>query len=68
MDDCFEYQGITSEVKVAAKKHKLTSKKVTIVVDNAGSSRGVNDEMNINYASEELGSSDLNASDEENDP
>lgn len=67
MDDCFEDWGITSGVKVAANKHKLTPKKVQIVVDNAGSSSGVDNEMDINYASEELGSSDPDASDEEKD-
>ncbi|CAL5197934.1 unnamed protein product [Lathyrus oleraceus] len=41
LDDCFKDQGRINGVKVAAKKYKLTPKNVPIVVDNAGSSSGV---------------------------
>ncbi|CAL5198392.1 unnamed protein product [Lathyrus oleraceus] len=68
LDDCFEDHGKTSDVKVTAKNHKRTKKRVQIVIDNARSSKGVDHEMDINYASEELGSSDHDASDKEKDP
>ncbi|XP_050890202.1 uncharacterized protein LOC127095575 [Lathyrus oleraceus] len=68
LDDIFEDHDRTSGVKVTAKKHKITPKKVPIVVDNASSSSGMDNEMGINYSSEELGSSDPDTSDEEKDP
>lgn len=68
LDDYFEDRGRTSGVKVAAKKHKLTPKKVPIVVDNISSSSGVDNEMDINYARGEFSSSDPDASDKEKDP
>ncbi|KAI5415887.1 hypothetical protein KIW84_041067 [Lathyrus oleraceus] len=67
LDDFFEEHGRSDGVKVIANKHKLTPKSVPTVVDNASSSSGVDNEMDINYASEELESSDLDASDEEKD-
>ncbi|KAI5419142.1 hypothetical protein KIW84_043363 [Lathyrus oleraceus] len=68
LDDCFEDRGRSSGVKSITKKHKLTSEKVITIVDNASSFSGLDNEMDINYASEEVGSSDPDASDEENDP
>lgn len=43
-------------MKVVARKLKHTINKLAIIVDNIGSSSGVDNEMNINYASDELGS------------
>ncbi|CAI8616083.1 unnamed protein product [Vicia faba] len=64
LDNCFKDRGVSGGVKVKAKKHKITPKKLPTVVDNAGSSSGVDNEMDVNYASEELGGSDPGASDE----
>ncbi|KAI5422378.1 hypothetical protein KIW84_045722 [Lathyrus oleraceus] len=55
-------------IKLAARKHKHTPKKVPIGVDNVGVSSGMDNEMEINYASDELGSSDHNDSDREKEP
>ncbi|CAL5195758.1 unnamed protein product [Lathyrus oleraceus] len=55
-------------IKLAARKHKHTQKKVLIGVDNVGVSSGMDNEMEINYASDELGSNDHNASDREKEP
>ncbi|KAI5447484.1 hypothetical protein KIW84_015079 [Lathyrus oleraceus] len=72
MDDCFdvienqvEEKGERGRIKVVARKHKHTPKKVPIGVDNVGSCSGVDNEMVINYVSEELDSSDSDASDGE---
>ncbi|KAI5386016.1 hypothetical protein KIW84_072549 [Lathyrus oleraceus] len=75
LDDCFDFienqveeKGKRGRIKVAARKHKHTPKKVPIGVDNVGSCSGVDNEMIINYASDEFGSSDPDASDGEKEP
>ncbi|KAI5405796.1 hypothetical protein KIW84_052534 [Lathyrus oleraceus] len=75
LDDCFdvienqvEEKGKRGRIKVAAKKHKHTPKKVSIGVDNVGSSSSMDNEMVINYASDKIGSSDPDASDGEKEP
>ncbi|CAK8572845.1 unnamed protein product [Lathyrus sativus] len=75
MDDCFdvienqdEENSKRGRIKVATRKHKHTLKRVTIGFDNVGSSSYVDNEIDINYASDKLGSSDPIASDEVNEP
>ncbi|KAI5393976.1 hypothetical protein KIW84_060902 [Lathyrus oleraceus] len=63
-----EEKGKRGRIKVAANKHKHTPKKVPIGVDNVGSCSRVDNEMIINYASDEIGSSDPDASDREKEP
>ncbi|KAI5417584.1 hypothetical protein KIW84_042262 [Lathyrus oleraceus] len=75
LDNCFEFienqveeNGKRGRIKVAARKHKHTPKKVPSGVDNLGSCSGVDNEMIINYASDEPDSSDPDASDGEKEP
>ncbi|KAI5404378.1 hypothetical protein KIW84_051514 [Lathyrus oleraceus] len=75
LDDFFDVienqvkeKGKRVQMKLAVRKHKHTPKKVPFGVDNVGSSSGVDNEMDINYTSDELGSSDLDASDGEKEP
>ncbi|KAI5402328.1 hypothetical protein KIW84_050078 [Lathyrus oleraceus] len=75
LDDCFDFienqveeKGKRGRIKVATRKHNHTPKKVPIGVDNVGSCGVVDNEIIINYASDELGSSDSDASDEEKEP
>ncbi|CAL5184718.1 unnamed protein product [Lathyrus oleraceus] len=75
LDDCFDFienqveeKGKRCRIKVAARKHKHTPKKLPICVDNMGSCSGMDNEMIINYASDEICSSDTDASDGEKKP
>lgn len=73
LDDGFDLidkhsEGKRKRVKQIARKHKNTPNKSRIGDDNVGSSSGVNDEMETNFSSDELGSSDPDASDQENGP
>ncbi|KAI5413836.1 hypothetical protein KIW84_058111 [Lathyrus oleraceus] len=63
-----EENGKIGRIKFVARKHKHTPKKVPIGVDNVGSCSGMDNEMIINYASDELGSSAPDASDGEKEP
>lgn len=75
MDDCFDFienqveeNGKRCRIKVAARKHKHTPKKLPICVDNMGSCSGMDNEMINNYVSDEFCSSDTDASDGEKKP
>ncbi|CAI8600224.1 unnamed protein product [Vicia faba] len=75
LDDCFgvienqvEERGKKGRMKVAARKHKHTPTKLQIGVDNVWSSSCMDNEMDINYVSDKLGSSDSNACDGEKKP
>lgn len=75
LDDFFGFienkvkeKGKRGRIKVTVRKHKHTPKKVPIGVDIVGSRSGVVNEMIINHASDELGSSDPNASGWEKEP
>lgn len=64
LDDCFDFienqveeNGKRGRIKVATRKHNHTPKKVPIGVDNVGSCGVMDNEIIINYASDELGSS-----------
>lgn len=61
LDNCFDFienqveeKGKRGRIKVTARKHKHTPKKVPIGVDNVGSCSGVDNEMIINYAGDEI--------------
>ncbi|CAI8599696.1 unnamed protein product [Vicia faba] len=57
--------GKKGRVKCVTKKHKHTPKKYVNGVDNIGSSSCVDNNMEINYASDDLGSKDPNDLDNE---
>ncbi|KAI5390277.1 hypothetical protein KIW84_075541 [Lathyrus oleraceus] len=54
--------------KSIARKNKDTPRKLAFDIDYIGSSSGVNHEIETNYDSDKLGSSDLDASDNEMEP
>lgn len=56
------------EVKCVSKKYKHTPNKIVNDVNNIGPSSYMDNEIEVNYASDEFGSSDSDASNNENVP
>lgn len=63
-----EFEGKRSRVNLVTRMYKHTPKKLQIGVDNISSSSGMDNEVYTNYSSDELGSSDLDASYQEKEP